>query len=241
VKKLSNEDVEYIRSSGRSARELASEFNVSLPTIYNVLNFIYHATPDERRERGTDGPGRPRTRFPSPCECGCGTPTMGRFAPGHALRTPEYAHLRVKSVAREPSEFIAYVLGRTKQEDRGYGTPCMIWQGPLDPKTGYATTTYKGVTSTVHRHLYQAVHDVDLPRNITVDHQCNQRDCQSLNHLKAMTHADNIRRSPNTKLTKEAVHIIRASSASNRELAERFGVSEGYIPLVKNGTRWADV
>jgi hypothetical protein len=66
------------------------------------------------------------------CECGCGTPT--RLAP--------YSDRSKGWVAGEPVRFITghnmfakrrgYVI-----EDRGYETPCWIWQGVPSGDNGY--------------------------------------------------------------------------------------------------------
>jgi hypothetical protein len=71
------------------------------------------------------------------------------------------------------------------------------------------------------------------PRNIHSGSSVSiRRDCQlTRNHLKAMTHAENIRRSPNAKLTKEAVShhpgLFRLELMNWQSASES---TEGHIP-----------
>ena len=194
--------------------------------------------------RGHGATGRPRTRYQKPCECGCGELTWGRFAPGHSSRCPEFHYLHdfIRTEGRTAEEFLEYVRGRTVEEDRGYETPCHIWTGPFNSTHGYATASFQGRYSTVHRHAYVAYHKLpSLPRNVHVDHKCRQIDCQNPEHLEAVSVAENCRRGRATRLTREEAFIVKYSTDAPREVAARFGISHGHVLNIRSGLRWAEL
>jgi hypothetical protein len=106
---------------------------------------------------------------------------------------------------------------------------------------------------------------VNLSDDQHVCHHCDNPSCVNPNHLFIGTHADNMRdmaakgraafgssnlpdacRRPgsahhNAKLTESIVKKIRASEATNRELAKHYGVSHVVICLARNGKTWRHV
>lgn len=83
----------------------------------------------------------------------------------------------------------------------------------------------------------------DIPSGLVVRHKCDNRSCVNLNHLELGTQADNMmdcskRRTFRSTLTEENVTEIRTSELKLRELAEKFGVSEGTISRIRNHKRW---
>lgn len=104
-----------------------------------------------------------------------------------------------------------------------------------------------------HRWLYQYVHGVTLPSNITINHKCDHPPCVNPAHLYAGTHQDNMRdmvvrnrqckgiRSPNAKLTREQVVSIRQSALSQRQLARLHGVNDMTIRKIREGRSYKDV
>lgn len=71
---------------------------------------------------------------------------------------------------------------RYRMEDRGYKTPCWIWQGRLN-RSGYGP--YR---STYIKHRGQ------VPRGLQLDHVCRVRACCNPDHLQPVTPQENIRR-----------------------------------------------
>lgn len=79
-------------------------------------------------------------------------------------------------------------------EDRGYDTPCWIWQGAKS-KEGYGRVHLNGQSCGAHRLFYEHHKEelIDPPTKpgtmgtrIEVDHKCFQPDCVNPGHLRAM-------------------------------------------------------
>lgn len=78
----------------------------------------------------------------------------------------------------------------------GLPTECWEWNGSFGSprKDGYATTKWRGKTTTLHRLLWEVVHgDIELS-NMHVDHLCRNRRCLNPRHLELVTREENIRR-----------------------------------------------
>lgn len=88
---------------------------------------------------------------------------------------------------------------RYKVEDRGYETPCWIWQG-AKWKNGYGVIHVLGTSKAdgtsrnegAHRYAYQLRYG-PIPRGQRVLHKCDQPDCVNWNHLYAGTQKQNIK------------------------------------------------
>jgi len=101
-----------------------------------------------------------------------------------------------------------------------------------------------------HRWLYQYIHGVVLPSDITVNHLCDHPPCVNPQHLYAGTQGDNVRdmvaRSrqtrgtshPQAQLTEEQVKAIRASRLNSRQLSEQYPVCQTSITNIKKGRTW---
>lgn len=74
--------------------------------------------------------------------------------------------------------------------DRG----CWLWTGPTNG-AGYGVVSLKGTKSYVHRLSYELAEGPIPPRQ-DVDHLCRRTLCFRPDHLEAVTHAENMRRSP---------------------------------------------
>lgn len=86
-----------------------------------------------------------------------------------------------------------------------------------------------------------------VPRGMNVCHRCDNRLCVRPGHLFLGTVGDNARdmvakgRSALAKLTPDDVAAIRtryAAGATNRELAEAYGVVPGYMWAITSGKTW---
>ena len=80
------------------------------------------------------------------------------------------------------------LLSRVHQEDRGYLTPCLIWDGETDGD-GYGRIKYRGKYVQAHWVLIGKP-----PKGMNVDHLCSQRDCVRKSHLEFVTQQENTNR-----------------------------------------------
>lgn len=165
------------------------------------------------------------------CECGCGQPTK------LAART----NTRKGVIAGQPNRFVLGHSGRHSVrghsvEDRGYETPCHIYEGHLGPK-GYAQTGGRGV----HRTRWVEAHG-PIPEGMELDHLCRQRDCVNIGHLELVTRRENMRRASIAWAEEKAeddptgVRALRVRlRLTQGELAERLGVDNSLICKWENG------
>lgn len=77
--------------------------------------------------------------------------------------------------------------------DRGYVTPCWVWQGALNAH-GYGKVSVDGRPLQAYRWVYET-HVGPIPTGMHLDHLCEQRDCVNPEHLEVVTGSENTRRS----------------------------------------------
>lgn len=109
-----------------------------------------------------------------PCACGCGqTPKRGnRYVRNHHRRR-----------SRDPFYLDAYI-----EEDRGYTSPCRIWQRHID-KYGYAVaSTPAGPRMALHL-IYEREHG-PLPAGHVLERLCGVRACVHPDHARPATRAE---------------------------------------------------
>lgn len=133
---------------------------------------------------------------------------------------------------------------RYVEEDRGFDTPCWIWQGTKAPN-GYGRLTVRGETKSAHR-LYWEERYGRIPPGMTLDHLCRQRACVNPDHLEVVTARVNVQRGQLAKLTPDTVREIRARAAAGApqaRLAQQFGVDQSTVSRVVTGARgdWSNV
>jgi hypothetical protein len=137
-------------------------------------------------------------------------------------------------------EPIAPILPDRFIEDEDTG--CWIWQGALNFSGGYGHVARRRADRTTkrfytHRLAYEEFIGA-IPDGFTIDHLCRVPCCCNPGHLEAISRADNIRRGKGAKLSHELAAFIRASTLSNRELAEQIGVDDSQISRVRTGQMW---
>jgi Pyruvate/2-oxoacid:ferredoxin oxidoreductase delta subunit len=76
-------------------------------------------------------------------------------------------------------------------EDRGFRTPCWIWQGSINRK-GYGP----------HRRYWERATGKKVPDGLEIDHLCRVRACVNPNHLEPVTHVENLTRGNVQEITR---------------------------------------
>jgi hypothetical protein len=104
----------------------------------------------------------------------------GRRDHGH-LVSRNYPKKRIFDVKKR-------LLSGSHQEDMGYVTPCLRWDGEKD-KNGYGQIKDKGKYVWVH-HVFKG----RPPEGLETDHLCETRDCSRPSHLEWVTREENLRR-----------------------------------------------
>ena len=192
---------------------------------------------------------------------------LREFTPDGARKTycdPEcYRNaLRAKSAATFVSRFWAQV---NKQGPLYGGTPCWLWTGNTVRGYGQTTPPSEGDGKQrkvyAHRLTYEWTHG---PTVLDICHHCDTPACVNPNHLFAGTANENLAdgrrkgrvlRSPaayrfrktgetGVKLTEFQVAAVRAEIAQGLpqvQIAQRFGITKGYVSLIKKGARKAHV
>lgn len=158
------------------------------------------------------------------CACGCGeaTRTKGaRFLKNHHKRKAPFPYLR---------------------EDRGYTTPCWVWQWNINPD-GYGMAWVNGRNMGAHRLYYQRTNGA-VPHGLHLDHLCRVRCCVNPDHMEPVTSGENLRRGSLAKLTPAAVRAIRSEYAKGRttqdRIAVQYGVTQATVWRALRGVSWKD-
>lgn len=101
--------------------------------------------------------------------------------------------LKLRSLPRqEKVSTLYYRDGRAKFSKDQYG--CWLWTGSLT-KTGYGRTGNHSKQSRIaHRQVY-IDHHCPIPEGYEIDHKCGIPRCVNPEHLEAVTHLENCRRS----------------------------------------------
>lgn len=86
-----------------------------------------------------------------------------------------------------------FIAKRIKQEDRGYSSPCWVWQ--LAPtEKGYGRARIPGYgRGRIHRAAYEITIG-PIPDGLCIDHLCRVASCCNPDHLEPVTVAENNRR-----------------------------------------------
>lgn len=121
-------------------------------------------------------------------------------------------------------------------EDRGYKTPCHIWQLHIR-KDGY------GADGSGLAHRTRWIRERGpIPEGLEIDHLCRVRACCNPDHLEPVTPVVNVRRGANTKLTKDQVAAIRAARGRMRQadIGARFSITQGMVSQIQRRAAWAE-
>lgn len=166
------------------------------------------------------------------CRCGCGQPTpiakKTNKSRGHVKGQPlPFLRYHNRQIAANERR-----LGRYVEEDRGYLSPCWIWQGDIAPH-GYGRLCVHNKQVYAHRWMYEQWVG-PIPPDRELDHLCEVTECVNPAHLEPVIHAENIRRGWN-KITLEQAREIRDTHESPYEVAKRLGVGMGTAYRIRRG------
>lgn len=167
------------------------------------------------------------------CHCGCGEKT--KLA---ATTANDRGHVK--------GEPLRYVHGHHKrkgpryvEEDRGYETPCWVWQWHKDPG-GYGRGWFNGKPGTAHRAFYKALVG-PIPEGLHIDHLCRVRACVNPEHMEPVTMLVNHRRGALTRITEDDVIELRSSRESASSVAARLGVTAAHVRDIRRRKCWKSV
>jgi hypothetical protein len=117
---------------------------------------------------------------------------------------------------------------------------CMEWKNYLN-KSGYGVQRHKGKIMLAHRVSYEISYGDT--KGLQVLHKCDNPKCVNPEHLFLGTHQDNMtdmiaKGRKRTKLEFKDVEFIRSGDLTNKELADKFNVSERTIRYAKHEDNW---
>ena len=130
-------------------------------------------------------------------------------------------------------------------------TPCIPWPGRLN-RDGYGSITIHHRVLLAHRVVWESAFG-PLPFGTVLRHDCDNRRCINLGHLRSGTHADNVadkverdrqakgEQNGRAVLAEDDVGTIRVAYAEGWpvvELARHFGVTHKTIRSVIDGRTW---
>lgn len=123
-------------------------------------------------------------------------------------------------------------------------TGCWNWKG-AKRAGGYGAVRLDGRIRVAHRASFED-HKGPIPAGMDVCHRCDNPACINPDHLFLGTTADNMadmvaKGRQGAKITKADALAIRTASGTQRELAARFGISQGQISHIRSGKNWAHV
>lgn len=128
------------------------------------------------------------------------------------------------------------VPNRYAEEDRGFDTPCWIWQLKISTKTGYGIERVGGQDQLAHRAAYQRDRGT-IPDGLQLDHLCRVRECCNPSHMEPVTPQENTRRSAAAKLSLEQSRMIYAlcqtDEFSNAAIGRMFNVTRETVRLIR--------
>lgn len=171
------------------------------------------------------------------CQCGCGRAT--RIAPKNDrsknwVRGVPLLYVRGHSACKVPYSPVDYI-----EEDRGYSTPCWIWQRCLSGEYGQISVGGKMRQAHV---VYYERHVGPIPEGRDLDHLCRVPRCVNPAHVEPVLPAVNTRRGNSTPLTFADVQAIREIIGTDtyRNIGLRFGVSDETIGRIARRETWFD-
>jgi hypothetical protein len=118
-------------------------------------------------------------------------------------------------------------------------TGCWLWVRASMTPDGYPYCRINGRLQTAARVAWRR-YCGDIPKGMCVLHHCDVPRCMNPDHLFLGTRKDNNvdmalkQRHGKMKLTHAQVDAIRIANGTQQEIAERFGIHQGYVSRIKN-------
>jgi len=125
---------------------------------------------------------------------------------------------------------------------------CWIWAADLDRK-GYGVLKIARKWRSAHRLAWELTYG-PIPKELSVLHRCDRRNCVRPSHLFLGTQFDNLRdasrkgriawgeRHGHATLTRDIVLAIRHTKELQRIVAQRFGISQSTVSEIRNRKAW---
>jgi len=180
------------------------------------------------------------------CMCGCGERTalakQGHAAKGWVKGKPvRYVGGHCKNVRSAKDSTVERVLLSYVVEDRGFTSPCWIWQRYVSP-AGYGIATAYGHNHRAHRFYYEA-YVGPIPQGMDIDHLCRHRDCVNPAHMEPVSRRENVRRGGSVRLSAHRAGCVREMLTlgfTRAQVARLHGICISHVDHIRAGLVWAD-
>jgi hypothetical protein len=128
-------------------------------------------------------------------------------------------------------------------EDRGFDTPCWVWQRSKKP-SGHGQLRIGKRIVLAHRHYYEQEKGA-IPEGAQLLQLCGLRACVNPDHQEPVSYPERTRRSVTVKLTKGQAEAIRRDAEDTGyyekvRLAKKHGISIQMLYGILEGRYWAD-
>lgn len=170
------------------------------------------------------------------CMCGCGAITSVSKRSDLAKGLVGGTHVRYVRGHEHRATGPTYLI-----EDRGYKTPCHVWQRTTS-RDGYAHGKIGDTVRRIHIAEWEAVNG-PVPEGMQLDHLCRVRACINPEHLEPVTAKVNVQRGLNAVIGADDVRAIRRlyPTVNQNQLAKRFGVSQAQIWRILHRRSWTNI
>jgi len=119
------------------------------------------------------------------CQCGCGAKVPRARVTRHGRGWIKGEYVRFAIGHGGVISTVEYI-----EEDRGYETPCWIWQRGMDGH-GYGAKYFNNRMDKAHRMYYREMVG-EIPEGFELHHQCGNRACVNPSHLQPMSRNDHM-------------------------------------------------
>ncbi len=117
-------------------------------------------------------------------------------------------------------------------EDRGYSTPCWIWDSHVVAK-GYGRFYGKriGTSTAAHRESWVRAGRT-IPAGFQIDHLCRQPSCVNPDHLEPVPRRDNVMRGDGAHLVAMDIRDLSDLGIPEDVIANRFEVTVATVRII---------